>query len=459
MDLDLKSLMTEHHDFFKSGATKNVAYRKKLLVKLKNEILLKEDAICDALYKDFRKSKFEALLTETQFILAELATAIKRVNHWSKPKRVRPSLANFPSTDKIYSEPYGTVLIIAPWNYPFQLAMGPLIGAIAAGNTIVLKPSELTPHTSKIISEIIKNVFEKQHITVVEGAVEVSQALLKEKWDYIFFTGSIPVGKIVYKAAAEHLTPVTLELGGKNPCIIDDTVNIKLTAKRIVWGKFLNGGQTCNAPDYILIASKIKATFYEAIAKEIQYAYGEHPENSEDFPAIVDEKNFNRLAAMLENEKIIVGGKTKKDRLYISPTLVDEPSLDSKVMKGEIFGPLLPVISYHDEDHIDTVINNYGKSLSLYVFSKNIRKAKRLIRKYSFGGGAINDTVVQIVNKNLPFGGVGNSGIGAYHGKLSFDLFSHKKSMVQRGTWLDVKIRYAPYSKKTRIAKKIKHLF
>ncbi len=459
MELAIKKLIHRQHTFFKSRKTKDITYRKYILKKLKNEILLKENAICDALYKDFKKSPYESLLTETQMVLAEINTAIKNVKKWAKPKQVLPSLSNFPSTDVIYSEPYGTILIIAPWNYPFQLALMPLIGAITAGNTVVLKPSELTPHTSKIITEIVTNVFDDSHATTVEGAIEVSQQLLKEKWDYIFFTGSISVGKIIYKAAADYLTPVTLELGGKNPCIIDETVNVKLTAKRIVWGKFLNAGQTCNAPDYILIHPSIKTAFFAALKNEIFIAYGKNPKESNDFPRIVNEKNFDRLALMLKNENIVFGGETDKDNCYISPTIIDEPSLESKVMKGEIFGPILPVISYKDDNQIEDIINTYGKPLSLYVFSKNTRKAKKIMRKYSFGGGVINDTVVQIVNKRLPFGGVGNSGIGAYHGKLSFHIFSHQKSVVKRGTWLDIPLRYAPYGKKIGFAKKIKHLF
>jgi len=459
MDVDIKSILQQQRLFFKSGKTKHVAFRKEALIRLKKEIVLQEDTICDALYKDFGKSTYESLLTETQMVLAEINTTIKKVNHWAKPKYVRPSLANFPSIDKIYSAPYGTVLIIAPWNYPFQLAIMPLIGAIAAGNTVVLKPSELTPHISKVISDIIKKVFKESHVIVIQGAVEVSQALLKEKWDYIFFTGSIPVGKIIYKAAAENLTPVTLELGGKNPCIIDDTVNIRLTAKRIVWGKFLNAGQTCNAPDYILVHPKIKNSFYNAIKKEIKKAYGENPIHSKDFPNIINHKNFNRLKLMLEGEDIVIGGKTDKNSNYIAPTIINEPDLESEVMKGEIFGPILPVISYKNDNHIDAILSKYGKPLSFYIFSKNRKKIKEIIAKYSFGGGVINDTVVQIINKRLPFGGVGESGIGAYHGRLSFDVFSHKKSIVKRGTWVDIPIRYAPYIKKNKVAKKIKHLF
>src|SRR5690606_3616099 len=324
------------------------------------------------------------------------------------------------------------VLVISPWNYPFQLAMAPLAAAVAAGNTVVLKPSELTPHTSKIISEIIFAVFNTHHVAVIEGGVEVSQALLKERWDYIFFTGSVEVVKIVYKASAEQLTPVTLELGGKNPCLIDETANIPLAARRIAWGKFINAGQTCIAPDYILIHPKIKFDFLQALKVEINKAYGDDPVLSKDFARIVNKKNFERLCNMLSKGTIVIGGETDREQLYISPTVIDEPAMDSEIMKGEIFGPLLPVIAYDDEDHIDEIISLYDKPLSLYIFSTQKSFIKKMINKYSFGGGVINDNLINFSNKNLPFGGVAHSGTGAYDGKRSFDTFSHHKPVEKR---------------------------
>ena len=456
---NVRALLTKQKVFYKTGTTKDVSFRKNALKKLRDEIILKENAICDAIYNDFRKSKFESLLTETQLVLSELSNAIKNIKKWSSPERISPALANFPSSSWIYPEPYGVVLIMSPWNYPFKLAMDPLIGAIAAGNTVVLKPSELTPNTSSIIAKIIDNVFPKEYVSVVKGNVEVSQALLKEKWDYIFFTGSTGVGKIIYKAAADHLTPVTLELGGKNPCIIDETVNIKLTARRVVWGKLMNGGQTCIAPDYILIHNTIKTRFYEAVKEEINKAYGSSVIDSSDYPAIINQKNFDRLVEMLEGENIVIGGESDRDKRYISPTVIDEPSIESKVMNDEIFGPILPVISYQNEEDIISVISNYGKPLSLYVFSNNKKRSEKLIRLFSFGNGTVNDTISHIVDKNLPFGGVGSSGIGSYHGKWSFNTFSHKKSIVKRSTWIDIPLRYAPYAKKINIAKRIKHIF
>jgi aldehyde dehydrogenase (NAD+) len=428
----------------------DVNYRKQVLVKLLNAIQKQEREIIQALYDDFKKSEFEAVVSETSYIVSELKHTLKNINAWAKPKSVFPSLLNFPSSDYIYKEPYGKVLIIAPWNYPYQLAFCPLIAAVAAGNQVVLKPSELTPNTSRIIAKIIAEVFDKNHVKCIEGNSNVSEALLKQRWDYIFFTGSVAVGKIVAKAAAENLTPITLELGGKNPCIIDETANLKLAAKRIVWGKFLNAGQTCIAPDYLLVSDTIKATFIELLKNEITNAYGEDPETSPDFPRIINEKNWSRLVAMLEKEKIVAGGKTNSIDYYISPTLVDEPDLNSLVMKDEIFGPILPILSYTNENYLEEIISKYEKPLSLYVFTENKSLAKKIIQEYSFGGGCINDTLIYFANNKLPFGGVGDSGVGSYHGKRSFDTFTHQKSIVKKANWLDIPLRYAPYKGKLK---------
>jgi len=433
----------------------DINYRKQSLLKLLNCIQIYEREIIKALYDDFKKPEFEAILTETSYILGELKSTIKNIHNWSKPEMVFPSLLNFPSTDYIYKEPYGKVLVIAPWNYPYQLALSPLIAAVAAGNQVVIKPSELTPNTSKIIAKIISETFEKNHVECIEGGIEVSQQLLAQRWDYIFFTGSVSVGKIVAKAAAEHLTPVTLELGGKNPCIIDNSANIKLAAKRIVWGKFLNAGQTCIAPDYILVHENVKAKIIENIIAEITNAYGENPEFSADYPRIINDKNWKRLTAMLENESILFGGKTTIEDCYIAPTLLDNSSLESIVMKDEIFGPILPILSYKTEEDLHRVISIYEKPLSLYVFSENKSFSKKIIRNYSFGGGCINDTMIHFANKRLPFGGVGHSGIGAYHGKLSFAVFTHHKSVVKKANWLDMPLRYAPYNGKLNMIKRL----
>jgi aldehyde dehydrogenase (NAD+) len=432
----------------------SIEYRKETLIKLLNALTINEDKIIKALYDDFKKPAFEAVLTETHYVLSELKDTIKNIHKWAKPKRVLPSITNFPSTDYIYKEPYGKVLVIAPWNYPFQLAFCPLIAAVAAGNQVVVKPSELTPNTSQIIAKIIKDTFDENHVKTVEGGIETSEQLLKQRWDYIFFTGSVAVGKIVAKAAAENLTPVTLELGGKNPCIVDETANLKLAAKRIVWGKFINAGQTCIAPDYILVSEKVKSKFVDYLKAEINHAYGENPELSPDFARIVNKKNWNRLVKMLNNENIIFGGITNPKDWFITPTLLDEPKLESLVMQDEIFGPILPLLSFQTDSEISTIINRYDKPLSLYVFSENKLFIKKIIQEYSFGGGCINDTVVHFSNNRLPFGGVGMSGIGAYHGQLSFDIFSHKKAIVKKANWLDLSIRYAPYKEKLKSIRK-----
>ena len=451
--MNIPKIIQEQKSYFVSQQTKDISKRKTLLKKLLSEVLHREKDITNALHADFKKSEYESVMTETSIVISELKRVLKNIKNWSKPQMVMPAFLNFPSSSKIYKEPYGTVLIISPWNYPYQLAFVPLIGAIAAGNTAVIKPSELTPNTSKITKEIIEAVFERKHVSVVEGGVEISTELLAQRWDYIFFTGSVQVGKIVAKAAAQFLTPVTLELGGKNPCIIDETANIKLAAKRIVWGKLINGGQTCIAPDYLLIHSSVKDKFVEYYQKEVTKAYGENPENSKDYPRIVNQRNFDRLAIMLENENILIGGKTNKEDNYIAPTLIDEPSLDSEVMKGEIFGPISPVISYQTEEDINKIISHYEKPLALYVFTKKKRFANKMIANYSFGGGTINDTTVHFANHNLPFGGVGESGVGAYHGKQTFDVFCHKKGVTKRYNWLDIPVRYAPYKGKLKILK------
>lgn len=429
--------------------------RKKLLKKLLITIQNHESAIIEALQKDFKKPPFETYITEINYVISDLKHTISNVENWSKPKRVWPSILNFPSSDYIYTEPYGRVLIISPWNYPFQLAMCPLIAAIAAGNTIVLKPSELTFNTSQLITKIVEEVFHVKEVVVVHGGAEFTQSLLEKRWDYIFFTGSVFVGKIVAQAAAKNLTPYTLELGGKNPCIVDEGADLEIAAKRIVWGKFINAGQTCIAPDFILVQGKEKYNFVELLKKEIIRVYGENPEESKDFSRIINSKNWHRLKEMIDHTKVLYGGTTNENEKYISPTLLDEPSLNSVVMKDEIFGPILPIISYHDEKDLENIISKYEKPLALYVFTNDKKFAEKMITKFSFGGGCVNDCMVHFSNHRLPFGGVGHSGIGAYHGKLGFDSFSHHKAIVKKPNWGDNPIRYAPYKNKLNFIKKV----
>ncbi len=433
----------------------SVEKRKALLKKLLVSIQKRESEIWNALQKDFGKPTFEGFLTETNYVISDLKYTISHLKSWSKPKRVWPSILNLPSSEFIYKEPYGRVLIISPWNYPFQLAISPLVAAIAAGNSVVVKPSELTFHTSQIITKIVEDVFDVKEAVVVHGGAEFTQTLLSQRWDYIFFTGSVAVGKIVAEAAAKNLTPVTLELGGKNPCIIGEGADLKIAAKRIVWGKFVNAGQTCIAPDYILIQAKEKYNFVELLKQEIILAYGENPQESKDLASIVNARHWKRLTELIDPTKVIFGGQTDELQNYISPTIIDEPELESQLMKDEIFGPLLPIISYHDENDLHKIIRRYEKSLALYVFSNDKKWAERMITTFSFGGGCVNDCMIQFVNKRLPFGGVGHSGIGAYHGKLGFDTFSHHKAIVKKPTWGDNPIRYAPYKNKLKWVKKI----
>lgn len=451
--MELEQIIAHQRQFFKSQQTKDVLYRKKALKKLLAAIQHNEEAIQRALYQDFKKPVFESYISEIGIVITELKLAIKNINRWNRPKTVLPSLLNFPSWEKIYSEPYGTILIIGPWNYPFQLTIAPLIGAVAAGNTAVIKPSELTPHTSTLVADLIEKCFDKAHVSVVQGDAGTARSLLKNNWDYIFFTGSVAIGKIIAKAAAEFLTPTTLELGGKSPCIIDETANIKLTAKRLVWGKFINAGQTCIAPDYLLVHPKIKKPLIKALIHEIEKAYGKNVELSKDYARIINQRNFHRLLKMIEKESLIYGGEVNEKELFIAPTLIDCKTLDSEVMKDEIFGPILPIITYTSEDEIEQIITSYEKPLSLYIFTSKDSYAKKIIQKFSFGGGVINDTVVHFANHRLPFGGVGHSGQGAYHGKHSFDSFSHSKSVVYRFTWLDIPVRYAPYKGKLNLLK------
>lgn len=435
----------------------SIAYRVQVLKKLLYCLELYEAEINNALYLDFKKSAFESYLSEIGMVVRELKLTIKNLSRWSKPKSVFPSLLNFPSRDFIYNQPYGNVLVIAPWNYPFLLALQPVIGAFSAGNSVVLKPSEITQNTSKLLQKIISEVFQKNEVEVIEGGIETAQELLKKKWDYIFFTGSVGVGKIVAKAAAQNLTPITLELGGKNPTVVHESANIKLAAKRIVWGKFLNAGQTCIAPDYVLIDEKVKDTFVDYAKQEILLAYGINAEESEDYPRIGNSYNFNRLLQLMHDQTILYGGRSNKETRYIEPTLLEQPSFESEIMKEEIFGPLLPVISYKNEEDIFTIIARYEKPLAAYIFTENKKISRKFIEKLKFGGGCINDVMVHFANSNLPFGGIGNSGIGSYHGKKSYDCFTHKKAIVKKATWLDIKIRYAPHKNKLHILKKMLH--
>lgn len=441
--------------FFNTHKTKNLKFRKQQLKLLSKNIKNHENELLDALYKDLGKSKVEAYATEIGMLLKSIKLMRKELKNWSKTKQTDTPLYLFPTKSFIKKEPYGTVLIIGPFNYPVQLVFEPLIGAIAAGNTAIVKPSELTPHVAIVIRDIIEDTFDETYVSVVEGGIEETQTLLSLPFDYIFFTGSEKVGKIVYEAAARKLIPVTLELGGKSPVIVDDTANIKVASERISFGKFTNAGQTCVAPDYILVQRKVKNDLIKALKKTITEFYGENIEKSPDFGRIVNQKHFNRLNDLLQIHKdnVVFGGNSSKEDLYIEPTLLDNITNDNKIMKEEIFGPILPIITYDNFDEVLEIIQSKSKPLSLYLFSEDENMTHRVLEELSFGGGAINDTLMHLANPNLPFGGIGSSGIGQYHGKYSFDTFSHMKSYTFKSTRLESSLFFPPYKGKFKYIK------
>ncbi|TLS36133.1 aldehyde dehydrogenase [Pseudalkalibacillus caeni] len=450
------SLLLKQKDYFAANKTKDVSFRLHQLKKLKKAIQNYEAELIKALKTDLNKSKTEAYMTEIGIIYEEINFVVKHLKDWAKPKTVKTPITHVGSKSKIYPEPYGSVLVIAPWNYPFQLAVAPLIGAMAAGNCAVMKPSELTPETSRVLSRLVQDTFDEEYISVVEGAVETSQALLKEDFDKIFFTGSTAVGKIIMEAAAKTLTPVTLELGGKSPCIVHKDANLELAAKRIVWGKFLNAGQTCVAPDYLLVHHEMKESLLEQMKITIREFYGENALQNENFTHIVSERHFDRLSNFLSDGNLVVGGKTERSSLIIEPTILDNISWDDPVMEDEIFGPILPVLTYKNVGDAIEQVNSRPKPLALYVFSEEEEIQQTVIDHISFGGGCINDTVYHLSSPYLPFGGVGASGMGAYHGKGSFDVFSHEKSILKQTTRFDIPLRY-PNTKNA--LKKLKLIF
>jgi len=451
---NLPETLQKQRDFFSSHKTRDISFRLEMLKKLKNAIDEYEERITQAIYDDLKKSAFESYISEIGIVRKELNYSLKHLKIWAKPRRVKTSILHFISSSFIYPEPYGVVLIVAPWNYPFNLLFAPLIGAISAGNCVVLKPSNHSPNTSAVMEEMITRAYGQEYISFFQGGREVNKALWNEKFDYIFFTGNPPLGKIVMEAASKHLTPVTLELGGKCPCIVDREANLDYAARRIAWGKFLNAGQTCVAPDYLLIDRAVKKELIEGLIKSIKVFFGENPEESLDFPRIISDKHFERLCGLMKSGLIVSGGKTKKETRYIAPTILDKIKPEDPIMQEEIFGPLLPVLEYETLEEAVSFINSRPKPLALYFFSENRKKQRMILNKTSSGGGCINDTVVHLASQHLPFGGVGWSGMGAYLGKASFDTFSHYKSILKKSNLLDIKLRYAPYKGKIKLLKK-----
>ena len=441
-------MVQSQHDFFYTNMTKDLSFRTSQLKALYTTIKKYQGEIIEALYNDFKKPPFEAFATEVYAVLEEIKYLVKHLPRLSKTKTVSSSLINFPSFGSIVPEPYGVCLIIAPWNYPLQLALSPLIGAIAAGNCAIIKPSEHSPYTTKVLKRIIEEIYPSYYVSVVDGDEKVAKELLEQPLDYIFFTGGTEVGKKIMAKAADHLVPVTLELGGKSPTIVDSDAHIKTAARRIVWGKFINCGQTCIAPDYVLVHEKVKDQLVHEICNNIIKFYTVTPEYSPDYARIINKRHFNRLVNYIDPDKVFYGGQSNEDDLFISPTILHNVALDDLVMKEEIFGPILPIITFNNLPEAIDIVQSKPKPLALYYFGENKKRAAYVKSSISFGGGCINDTIMHVSSSNLPFGGVGYSGMGSYHGKASFDTFSHYKSMLNKSTLIDLPLRYPPYKSK-----------
>lgn len=442
--MELKQLAARQRAFFESGATRPLAFREKALRDLRAAVLAREADIAAALMADLHKHPSESYMCETGLVLDEIGYHLKHLAKWMRPQRVRTPLAQFPGQSLRVPEPHGRVLILSPWNYPLLLTLSPLIGAISGGNCAVVKPSAYAPATSALVAQLLRDTFPEEYIAVVEGGRAENQALLGEKFDYIFFTGSPAVGRQVMECAARHLTPVTLELGGKSPVIVDKSADVALAAKRIAFGKVLNGGQTCVAPDYLLVHASVKEEFVSAYARALEEFFPGG--DLKQLPHIINDKHYRRLCALLEGQTVLLGGACDDALRRISPTLLDEPALDSPVMEEEIFGPILPVISFDALDECISFIRSRPKPLALYLFTRDKGVEERVFHTCSFGGGCVNDVVVHLATPHMPFGGVGESGMGCYHGKASFDAFSHHRSILRKANWLDLPMRYHPYT-------------
>ena len=444
---DINNILEQQKKFFQSGATLSVDFRIQMLKKLKNALKLYEQEIASALNADLGKSDFESFMCETGQALSEIGYMIRNVRRFSKEKTVRTPMSQFAARSYLKPSPYGNVLIMSPWNYPILLTIDPIADAIAAGNTVIVKPSAYSPATSALLEKMLGEIFPPEYIAVVTGGRKENAALLDQKFDLIFFTGSQNVGKEVLRHAAEHLTPAVLELGGKSPCIVDDTAKIKLAAKRIVFGKFLNCGQTCVAPDYVLCQSSVKDELLREIILQIKAQFGENPLENPDYGKIVNEKHFDRVCSLIDAQKVAWGGKSDRARLKIEPTVLDNVTWEDAVMQEEIFGPIMPVLTFEKTEDIFSLLADKQKPLALYMFSENRENIRAVTERCSFGGGCINDTIIHLATSEMGFGGVGESGMGAYHGKAGFDAFSHTKSIVDKKTWVDMPVRYQPYKR------------
>ena len=442
---EIRRIVEAQREFFRSGRTLDLEFRRENLRALERALHKWEGRLADALWQDLHKSYEEAYLTELSIVLGEVKNHISHLGKWAAPRRVCTPLKMFPSRSKVIQEPLGCSLIIAPWNYPVQLLLNPLVGAISAGCTAVLKPSPYVPRVSRVMEEMIRETFAPEHVAVVQGNREVNTALLEERYDIIFFTGSPSLGRRVMRAASEHLTPVVLELGGKSPCIVDRDADIPMAARRIAWGKSLNAGQTCIAPDYLLVHAGAKERLIEALGKEFEHLLGKNPQEAKHFVRIVSDKAFDRLTGYLKDGNVRIGGTYDREERYIHPTVLDGVREDSPIMQEEIFGPLFPLLTFNTTDEAIAFVNRREKPLALYYFGEDRGNIGKVLRHTSSGGACINDTIMHIANENLPFGGVGHSGMSSYHGKESFLVFSHQRAVVTTPTWLDLPFRYMPY--------------
>lgn len=453
--MTIKEIVKAQREFFASGQTFDVKFRTEALKKLRKAVEANERKIHAALKADLGKSETESYMCETGMTLGELSFMIKHVKSFSRKQKKHTPLAQFCSSTYVLPVPYGTVLIMSPWNYPFQLTFEPLVDALAAGNTAVVKPSAYSPATSAVVAEIIQDIFPPEYVSVVLGGREENAALLEEKFDYIFFTGSKAVGRLVMRKASEHLTPVTLELGGKSPCVVDETAELNVAAKRIAFGKFLNVGQTCVAPDYLLVHKSVKDRFADVFGKNVRQMFGNALQN-EDYGKIVNKKHFERILSLIDKDKLVFGGGYDESTLKIEPTLLDNVTLDDAVMCEEIFGPVLPMLVYEDEKEIFDIVGRISEPLAFYLFSSDKERIRRLTERVGFGGGCVNDTIIHLATSEAGFGGYGESGMGAYHGKAGFDAFTHYKTIVDKKTFIDIPVRYQPYN--TKKLKTIKRL-
>jgi aldehyde dehydrogenase (NAD+) len=440
----MKEILEKQRTFFNSNQTKDLNFRIEQLQRLKTLLLSNQNRLNDAIFADFGKSPFETFTNEFGLVFLDIDEACKKLRSWAKRKCVRTNWVNFPAKSYIIPEPLGVSLIIGAWNYPYQLSFAPAIAAIAAGNTVVLKPSELPSNTSKVMAELINNFFDTSFFHVVEGGIDETTALLEQRFDKIFFTGSPTVGRIVYEAAAKHLTPVTLELGGKSPAIFTEGANLKMGVKRLIWAKFLNSGQTCIAPDYVLLPKSMKEEFLSLAKQEIEQA--SYSIQHGNYIQIINDRNMERLARLIDPDKIYTGGKIDYANRTIEPTILHNSTFKDAVMLEEIFGPILPILTYDSIDEAILEVKNLEKPLSCYIFTNDSTLKKKLLHEISFGGGAVNEAIMHISNSRLPFGGVGNSGTGSYHGEAGFRTFSHYKSILEKGNWFETKLKYSPYS-------------